>query len=181
MAVKAKKYTKTPKISPPDTESDVIAGLPVHLELTHPFFAVEHGAPQLRDGRIRGLERLGEDGLVDQLGRVGVDEEGAAAADHDAVGVGIGFDGGDRLGKPAQRKVDGNRTDVFPFVFQGLAEGGDHILRVDALGIVVLERLGPYGTVQQLAELVPVHIEILVVGISFLDGLDNSLVVVGIG
>ena len=61
-----------------------------------------------------------------------------------------------------------------------LAVGGDHVLGVDAFGIVVHEWLRPNRTVQQFAELVPVQVKVLVMFIALLGGLDHSVVIVGI-
>ena len=63
----------------------------------------------------------------------------------------------------------------------GLAEGGDHVLGVDIFRIVVEERLGPAGAVQQLGQLIPVVGEVFVMGIPFLGSKDRPVVVIAEG
>ena len=111
-----------------------------------------------------------------------MDEIGAALANHDAVGVGIGLHGRDRVREPFQRQVYRDGAHILPLcIFDGLAVGGYHFFRVDVLYIVVEERLRPAGMVEQLGQLVPVHIEILVLVVSFLCHQNVSIVVVGVG
>ena len=79
-----------------------IALLTVHLELAHAFLAPEHGVAKFGKVRVGSLQRLGEDGLVEKLGGIGMHEKGASLAEHYAVGVRVRLDGGDSLREPAQ-------------------------------------------------------------------------------
>ena len=68
-----------------------IAVLPVDVQLPHAFLAALHGMTQGGLCRVGLFQRLGEDGLVEQLRGVRVHEIGATMSDHDAVRIGIGL------------------------------------------------------------------------------------------
>ena len=109
-------------------------------------------------------------------------EVGAALPDHDAVGIGIGLDGGDGLREPAQGQVHRDSADIVVLLVpDGLAVGGDHIRGEDPLGVEVVVRLRPARFVQQFGLLIPVHVEIFILVISLLGGLDDTVLVEGIG
>ena len=134
---------------------------------------------QVGIGMIQGLR---ENGLVEKLFRIGMDEESTALADHHTIRVRIGLDGGDGLRQPAEGDVRGDGADIRSVrVLDGLGVGGDDFLRVVNLRIDIDEGLAPDGLIQQLGRLVPVHIEVLVVVVSFLARIEDAVVIVAIG
>ena len=133
-------------------------------------------------GGVLTFQRLGEDAFIEELCRVGMDEVRAASSRHDTIGMGIGLHGGDGLREPAQREVHGDGTYILPaHVLEGLAVRDNRLLPRGVVRVVVDERLRPAGAVEQFAELVPVHREVLIVLVSLLDNLYVPFVVVGIG
>ncbi len=90
-------------------------------------------------------------------------EVGSASAYHDAVRMGIGLHGRNRLGKPFDGKAGIDDTYHFAqFVLDGQAVGGHHIVGIGG-GIKVHIWFRPTWTIQQFGHKVPIHIEILVV------------------
>ena len=117
-----------------------------------------------------GIERL-----VEEAVRVGMDQEGAAAADEEGIGVRIRPDGGQHLGQPHQGKVQGDSADELSVrVDERLAVGNQH-LRLQVLAVVLVPvavGLGPAGFAHEFGQLVPVQIEVLVVVVALLLGFD---------
>ena len=159
-----------------------IARFPVDHELLHALLPALHGVSQGGPVGIGVLEGFREDGLVEQFRGVRMHEVGTALPDHDAVGIGIGLDGGDGLREPAQGQVHRDGSDIVVLLVpDGLAVGGDHIRGEDPLGVEVVVRLRPARSVQQFGLLIPVHVEIFILVISLLGGLDDTVLVEGIG
>ena len=120
--------------------------------------------------------------MVEQFRGIGVDEERAAASDHDAVGVGVGLHGRDGLGEPSEREVDRNGPDIAPLrILEGLAVGGDHLLGIEAVGIEIEVRFGPARLIEQFGHLIPVEREVFVVRAAFLLGEDLSVLIETVG
>ncbi len=148
-----------------------IALLPVDDQLAHALLATLHGVAECGEGGVLVLQGFGEDGVEEELGAVGMHKEGTPLPYHNAVGVGIRLDGRNGVGKPGEGEVDGDGTHILSaLVLDRLAVGSYHVLRVDVLGVVVDERFGPHRPVEQFAELVPVHVEVLVVLVTLLRG-----------
>ena len=111
-----------------------------------------------------------------------MDEISTALTDHDAVGIGIGLDGGNGLRKPAQGQVHRNGSDIVVFLVpDGLAVGSDHIRGVVSLRIEVVVWLRPARPVQQFRLLIPVHVKILILVVSLLRRLDDAVLIEGVG
>ena len=117
------------------------------------------------------IQPFGEDRLEEQFLRIGMDQIGPATADQDAIGIGIGPDGGNRLGKPLERHVEREGTDKDAVGRENrFAVGDDHAgihhLVVGLFEIVV--GLRPAGLLQQPGHQVPIQVKILVAVIAFL-------------
>ncbi len=137
--------------------------LAIDPEFAHAALSVLHGVSQFRDGRIGLFKRFGEDGLIEELGGIGMDEIRTALSHHDAIGMRVGFHLGNGVGQPLQGDIVGNHTaEFFVVVVDGPAIGGNDSRRVSIVRGIVHKGFDPGGLVQKFGLEIPVHIEILV-------------------
>ena len=101
---------KAPSCAGHGTEEDV-ALLAIDGDMPHALLASHHVTSQPDAVGILHGVGTGEDAVRDQLCGVWIDEVVASLAQHDAIGTGRGFLGGDCLGKPVQREVGGDHSD----------------------------------------------------------------------
>ena len=136
----------------------------------HAFLAALHGVAELGCRLVLTFKGAGEDGFAGNLGGVGVDEVGASAAHHYAVGVRIRLQGRYGFREPAQRQagVD-DAYEVAVFILDGFTVAGDHLAGVGG-DVEVHIGLGPAGAVEEFGHKVPVHVEVLVAVAAALDG-----------
>ena len=90
--------------------------LSVDRHLFHSRLTGMHGVTQGRRGRIRCLQRLGEDSLIEQFRGVGMYDKRTTPTGHDAIGMGIGLDGSDDIRQPTQRDVGRDDAHELPFL-----------------------------------------------------------------
>ena len=157
-----------------------VATLAIDVCMHHAVLAPLHGVAESGQGCIGLLEGLREDGLTRNLGRVGMHEVCAAAAYHDAVGIGIRLQRRDGLREPTQREA--GIDDAYHLslsVLDDVAIAGHHIAGVGG-DVEVHVGFRPGGFAQQHRHEVPVHVEVLVVVAAALYGADGVALVLGI-
>ena len=139
-----------------------------------------HGITQGGQGRIGLLHCLCENGLAGNLRRVGMYEVGTTTTYHNAVRIGIGFDGRDGLRKPVQRETDVNDTYQLTLpVLDGLTIAGYHLAGVGA-HVEVHIWFRPARFIQQLWHEIPINIKVLVVVAATLDSAQRVTDILGV-
>ena len=139
----------------------------------------KHFLPSIRrDGRIGLFKRFGEDGLIEELGGIGMDEIRSALSHHDAIGVRVGFHLGNGVGQPLQGDIVRNHSaEFFVVVVDGPAIGGNDSGRIGIVRGIVHEGLNPGRLVQKFGLEIPVHIEILVEVVALLVRYDVPIII----
>ena len=146
-----------------------ITVLSVYLHLLMPRLPVQHRITERPQRGVRFLEGAGEDRLIEQAGRVRMDEEGASPAQQDAIGVRIRLRRRYRLREPVEADIHGEGAyGLTPLVVDRLTVRGKDIVDDDTHGGILHIRLQPVRSVQESRNEVPVHSMVLVLLISLL-------------
>ena len=120
--------------------------------------------------------------LAQQFGGIGMHKESTTLTNHNAVRVGIGLYFGYGFRYPLHRDISRECTHIAALrILHWSAVRCNNLLGIDILRVEICKRLNPHWLIQQFGSLIPVHIMIVVGGITFLSGVEFAIVVKGIG
>ena len=151
-----------------------------HLHLLHALLATLHSMAQCSHRCVLLLQGLRKDGLSRNLHGIRMHKVRSAPTYHNTIRIRIRLRGRYGLREPVQRQTGVNGANELALIIpDGLTVARHHLARVRSR-IEIHVRLRPARLVQQLSHQIPVHIEVLVIVATALNGSDTVAHMLGI-